>query len=205
MNEKFKLLEDDTIDFIGKTLYRIESLKDFGCVKKGEKGGYIEKENNLSIQGDAWVGGNAKVYGNASISESAKIYDNALISGNAEVYGWAKVSGNAWVYDSAWIGGNAEICDSAWIGGNAEICDNSIISMDAYIDDASSLITITSIGSEDGILTAFKNSQGGISVTRGCFNGTLNEFEQAVNRTHGDNEHAKTYKIAVKLIKSRLK
>ena len=31
--------------------------------KVGDKGGYIENEDNLS--GDAWVSGNARVYGNA--------------------------------------------------------------------------------------------------------------------------------------------
>ena len=50
-------LTDDTTHENGKTLYRIEALKSFndGWVKKGEKGGYIEKEDNLSQDGDCWV------------------------------------------------------------------------------------------------------------------------------------------------------
>ena len=43
-------------------LYRIEALKDFGNVKKGDKGGWIEKEANLSQDGDCWVYGDAEVY-----------------------------------------------------------------------------------------------------------------------------------------------
>lgn len=54
---KYKLLENDTIDYIGNTLYRIEALKDFGNVKAREKGGYIASVNNLSQDGDAWVYG----------------------------------------------------------------------------------------------------------------------------------------------------
>ena len=39
MEKKYRLLEDDTIRVWGETLYRIEALKDFAAVKKGEKGG----------------------------------------------------------------------------------------------------------------------------------------------------------------------
>lgn len=59
-NKKYKLT-DETIEFNGRTLYRIEALKDFNNVRAGDKGGYIEKEDNLSHDGDAWVYGDAKV------------------------------------------------------------------------------------------------------------------------------------------------
>ena len=47
MEKKYKLTKE-SINRWGKTLYRIEALKDFGNVKKGDKGGYIESEVNLS-------------------------------------------------------------------------------------------------------------------------------------------------------------
>lgn len=56
MNKKYKLT-DEKKDWLGTTLYRIEALKDFSFVKKGDKGGFIEKESNLNISGDAWVSG----------------------------------------------------------------------------------------------------------------------------------------------------
>ena len=40
MEKKYKLT-DETINVDGKTLYRIEALKDFSDVKKGDKGGCI--------------------------------------------------------------------------------------------------------------------------------------------------------------------
>ena len=43
----------------GKTLHRIKALISFGCIEAGELGGWIEKEENLSHDGDAWVCGNA--------------------------------------------------------------------------------------------------------------------------------------------------
>ena len=70
--EKYKLT-DKSIEYFGHTLYRIEALKDFGGVSKGDKGGYIEKEDNLSQDDDAWVYGDARVSGNARVSGDFKI------------------------------------------------------------------------------------------------------------------------------------
>ena len=41
----------------------IKALKDFGDVKKDELGGWVEKEKNIEISGNAWVSDNARVYG----------------------------------------------------------------------------------------------------------------------------------------------
>ena len=46
-------------------LHRIQALRDFSNVKKGDLGGWIEKEDNLSHDGTAWVRGNACVSGNS--------------------------------------------------------------------------------------------------------------------------------------------
>lgn len=89
MKKKYRLLEDDTITVNGRTLYRTEALKDFASVKKGYKGGYVEKEENLSHEGKCWVYGDAQVYGNA------RVYGNAWVSGTARVLGNACVLGNA--------------------------------------------------------------------------------------------------------------
>ena len=86
--KKFELTTDTKM-FLGKKLFRIKALISFGNVKVGDMGGYIEKEENLSQYGDAWVSGNARVSGNA------KVFGNAKVSGNAEVFGNARVSGNA--------------------------------------------------------------------------------------------------------------
>ena len=76
MEKKYKLT-DETINVGGKKLCRIEALKDFRDVKKGDKGGFIEDEHNLSHDGNSWV------------------YDNAMVFGNAWVYGDAMVCGDA--------------------------------------------------------------------------------------------------------------
>ncbi|WP_164683489.1 hypothetical protein [Streptococcus hyointestinalis] len=83
--KKYELLKDDTKIMSGRTLYRIKALRDFGNVEKGDLGGYIESENNLSHYGNAWV------YDNARVFDNARVCDNAEVFGDAEVYGDARV------------------------------------------------------------------------------------------------------------------
>ena len=106
MEAKFKLTDEYKINAFGVKLFRIEATVDIEArgIKKGEKGGFVEKEENLS--GNAWVYDDAEVRGNARVS------GNAGVSGNAQVSGDARVSGNAWVsgdkhYTKGWfIGGD---------------------------------------------------------------------------------------------------
>ena len=82
---KFKLTSETKI-WLGRTLYRIEALVDFASIKAGEKGGFVEKEENLSqVYGDAWVSGDAQVYGDARVSGDAQVYANARVYGDARV------------------------------------------------------------------------------------------------------------------------
>ncbi|HEO0236989.1 TPA: hypothetical protein ACUJK8_001761 [Streptococcus agalactiae] len=59
--KKYELLKDDTIEVAGKTLFRIKALISFKDIRKGEIGGYVEAERNLSQSDNAWVTGNAWV------------------------------------------------------------------------------------------------------------------------------------------------
>lgn len=72
----------------GTTLKRIRALVSFGDVVKGEVGGFIKDEKNLSHNGNACVTGDARVDGNARVT------GNACVNGNAEV------TGDAWVTDT---------------------------------------------------------------------------------------------------------
>ena len=100
---KFKLTTETKIVF-NRTLYRIEALIDFASIMAGEKGGFVEKEQNLSqVSGDAWV------YGNAYVSDNARVSGNARVYGNAQVFGDARVFGDAWVYGNAQVFGDARV------------------------------------------------------------------------------------------------
>ena len=107
---KFKLTAECK-EFYGIKLFRIEALIDIPRwgVKAGDKGGWVEKEENLlQVSGDAWVSGNARVYGNARVSGNAQVYGSARVYGNAQVYGDAQVSGDARVSGDAQVSGNAQ-------------------------------------------------------------------------------------------------
>ena len=99
--KKFELTSEFVTNIFGKKLFRIKALVEFGDVEAGEFGGYVEKEENLSHDGDAWVSGNARVSG------------DARVCGDAWVYGDARVSGDARVYGDAWVSGDARVCGNA--------------------------------------------------------------------------------------------
>ena len=71
----FKLTTETKVSMLGVTLFRIEAVIDSKWANKGDKGGFVEKESNLS--GNAWVYGNAEVYGNARVYGDAEVYGNA--------------------------------------------------------------------------------------------------------------------------------
>ena len=135
--KKYKLTEE-TCQHYRRTLRRIEALKDFGNVRKGDLGGWIEKESNLSQEGDCWVSDSARVYDDARVFGDAKIFDIAQVFNQALIYNKAKISNNSRVY------GHALIRDTATISGSANIhdammCDNASISDFAYVSGSSVL------------------------------------------------------------------
>lgn len=95
MEKKYRLLKNDTITVEGRILYRIVALRDFAYVKKGDKGGYVESEDNLSHVGNCWVFDKASVSDNALVRDDALVYDDARVLGNARVLGKTCVLGNA--------------------------------------------------------------------------------------------------------------
>ena len=120
-------LNSETIEIDGTILHQIKALKDFSDVKAGDLGGWIEKEQNLSQIGDAWIGGNAKVYGNAVVCDNAKVFDDAAVCGNAMVYDNAEICGNAVVFSNSKVCDTAKVYGHAIVEGNAEICGNAVV------------------------------------------------------------------------------
>ena len=87
MSNKIWEFTGETKIHLGTTLKRIRAsvgfeLKCGVVIGKGELGGWIEKESNLS--GDAWVYGDAKVYGNAKVYGDAKVYGNAKVKSSED-------------------------------------------------------------------------------------------------------------------------
>ena len=129
---KYKLT-DETIEYRGRTLYRIQALKSFKDISEGDYGGYVESEENLSQNGDCWINDNAIVFGNAEICDDAKVYGNAEVYENAIVYGSADVYGSAEVYENAKVYGNAEVYENAKVYGSARVYEVAKVYGDAVV------------------------------------------------------------------------
>ena len=120
-------------------VYRIKALEDFGDVKAGSIGGWLESKENLSQEGTCWVYDDAKVFGDARVADDARIYGNAEVAGKAKVFDSAKVCGNAKVnrfaqiYGTALVYGDALITDTAYIGENAQVGGGVVISGDSWV------------------------------------------------------------------------
>ena len=176
--KKFEFTGETKTLLDGTVLHRIKALVriEFGymAVEIGELGGWIEKENNLSHGGIAWVFRNAEVYGNARVCGDARVCDDARVYGNAEVCGDARV------YDDARVCGNAEV-----------------FRMEHYL-------VMGPIGSRNAFTTFFRTKERNIKVVCGCFFGTIDEFLAKVKQTHGDSKHAKVYRAAVEVALAQL-
>ena len=126
MMKKYELMNETIIIKDGTVLHRIKALTSFGNVVKGDLGGWIEKENNLSHNDTAWVYDDACVYNNARVYDNAKVYDNAC------VYNKARLCDDTKVYDDACVGGMACVGSKAKVYGNAKVYANACI-LDGHI------------------------------------------------------------------------
>ena len=183
MEKKYKLT-DETININGITLYRIEALKDFSDVKKGDKGGFVESENNLSHDGDCWVYDDAKVSDCAMIFDNVKIFDNVEISEHAEIYD------NAVIKDLSYIYGKSKVSNNVVVFGNAQIRDAIIKEMADYI--------VFKNWWSSGRYFTWTRSNNMWSV--GCFYGT---GEELIAKAYNDSESSgREYERIVKYVES---
>lgn len=195
--KKYELLENDTIELHGRTLYRIRALRNFGDVRKGDFGGYIAKESNLTHEENCWVYDNAKVSGNARVVGDAQVYENAVIRDNAIIGGCAEVRGGAIVIGDAHVFGNA--C----VDGTARIFGETVVAGKANISKQSDFVVFSNVGSENGTLTIYKGKDADLLATRGCFIGTVEEFLDKSKQVHDERVH-REYQLLVEMAKSRI-
>ena len=65
-------------------------------------------------------------------------------------------------------------------------------------------MTFGPAGSRNDTTTFYRNKNNGISVTCGCFNGSIEDFLAKVEITHGDNKHGQVYRAAAELAKLQI-
>lgn len=125
--EKKYFLTSENKPFNGYTLRRICALKDFADVRAGEKGGWVESEDNLSHNGHCWVYDDAVVMGDARVAQHARVLDNAVVSGKACIHGFADITKHAEVSGVAVVCGDALVTDNAVVCGDALVKDCAVL------------------------------------------------------------------------------
>ena len=109
----------------GRCLSRIVAKRDFGNIKKGTLGGFIEDTHNLSQTGNCWIGEKAMVYGFARISKDAIVRGQAVVKDRVIVTDNAVVEGNTLLDQHVFVGGHAYIGNSTYLSGTATIVDHA--------------------------------------------------------------------------------
>jgi carbonic anhydrase/acetyltransferase-like protein (isoleucine patch superfamily) len=206
MKKKY-ILTDETITLdSGIVLHRIKAIRSFNNANEGDLGGWIEKEDNLSHEGDCWVYGNAAVYGNAEVYDNVRICDNATVRDkatvcdNATVYGNAIVYGSTRVYDNAIVRDNAEVYGKTLVYGNAIVYGNTVIRGNAVIQSNKDYIVFKNWWSSGRYFTWTRSNN---MWHVGCFYGTGDEL---IKKAYKDTKiSGREYERVVKYVESILK
>jgi hypothetical protein len=173
--KKYELLADKSIEFCGTKLFKIRALISFGVVKKGDEGGYIEKEGNLSqgIKNAAWVFKDAKVMWGGEM-RGGEMRGGEMRGG--VMRGGVMRGGVMWGGEMR----GGEMRGGVMWGGD-------------LIRSSADFLVLQNIGAELGVLTAARQGDGTVRITRGYFCGTIEEFRAATIKTHGGTLHEKAY------------
>lgn len=139
------------------TLYRVVATRPFFvyaldenerifCKKiyPGQKGGYIEKEANLSHMDRAWVDEGAYVIGKALLYGDAWIGPGTVMEDHAQVCGEAKIMGSR-IRDHAYIYGRSRITRRSDVGGDLIVKDFAVIKTSAITSDVDCFIYGTAV------------------------------------------------------------
>ena len=132
MTKKYKLT-DITMEFEGRTLYRIRALKDFSNVEKGDLGGWIQSEDNLSQKGYCWI------YDNAKCMDDARMYDNSRMYDDSVMYDYSAILDDSRMYDNSEMHDYSVMYDYSAIFDNSRMYGHSVMYNDSEMHDCSKM------------------------------------------------------------------
>ena len=170
MDLKYKLTKNFILS--GVRLFQIEALKDFTInkyyhVKKGDLGGYIQKESNLSQNGLSCIADDSQVSGNAVVRDNGLVKGGSIVCGSATVSGGlvhngrisgngivtdfasvfhATVTDNGFVGDGAVLNGDILVKDNGHVSNKARIKCNAVIGGDSIVRSNNQLFFASQIG-----------------------------------------------------------
>lgn len=184
--KKYEITNETIQLYGGLKLHRIRAITDFGNIKKGQLGGYVESEENLvndTENGTAWLHNDSWAYGESCVSGNAQIRDNVHIGGHATV------KDNVLLFGNISVTGNACICDAAFLKGLMNISGNAKIKKDG------DCVALQGFGEErSSVITCYKTSDNGIMIDSDFYHGTidgLKEFAKHGRRSQAKKEYTK--------------
>ena len=137
MNQKYEISEIAHPQY--PWLHRIRALSNVRIgVIKGDLGGYVQGEHNLSQEGTCWI------FDDAIACESSFVDQQATVSGTAVIRGSALVSGRAMIRQNAVVDDHAIVMDGfvkaqAHVAGNAAITASSVTGAWPHIEGFASV------------------------------------------------------------------
>lgn len=129
--------------------------------------------------------GETKEYYGTTLKRIRALVTIAGVVTAGECGGWIESEKNLSQEGNAWVSGEARVSGDAWVSGNA------------------SIFWASKVGTENGTLTVFNNKEGMLTVTRGCFTGSVEEFLTKSKSVHNDKVH-REYCLLIEVAKSRI-
>lgn len=131
-DKKYELVSETIHKFYYRPMYRIRALKDFSDVKKGQFGGYVESEENLSQTGNCWI------YDESIVGNGARVLDDAVVKDSSVVINGSEVSDNAVIEKGSRIDESSVVCDrsrviSSLVTESSAVIYSSIVNEDSMI------------------------------------------------------------------------
>ena len=108
-----------------------------------------------------------------------------------------------YIASTAQVSGPAQVYGSAQVYGFARVYGSAVIRGDGRVSKLGDYVTVGPAISSGRTTTAHRDEKLGVRVNCGCFTGTIEEFEQAVEATHAAAPaHLAQYRAFVALIKA---
>lgn len=86
--QKYELIDaPDVVKKKHPVKYQLRAIVDFGNVKTGELGGYVDSPDVLSHDGDCWIYPNAYVYGGATVIDNSIVLPKSVVTGYVTLIG----------------------------------------------------------------------------------------------------------------------
>ena len=141
-DKKYELVPETIREFYRKPMYRIRALKDFSDVKKGDLGGYVESEDNLSQLGNCWI------YDDSIVGLGSSVLNNAIVRGSSRIVNGSEISDNAIVENESVIDESSTVSDqsrviNSIVINSSDIMGKSVVNEKSLIEHGSSIRNAT--------------------------------------------------------------